>query len=239
MRKMFFACAAVLAMGAAAVPAAAQDPGPSLVTTTGTAVVERAPDRAFVTVGVEARAPQTVTAREKVAVAMTAIQSALKALGIPESAIRTSALNVAQDWEFLPQGRRNLRGYVVSNQIEVRVDDIAKVTAVIDDSIEAGANVIHGVRWAVKDAASLEREALQRAYADARARAEVIAAASGRTLGAVFAAQESRAGQVTPRMYSSTVGMAGVAEAVRVTDMPVSPGQIDIRSTVTVSWILQ
>lgn len=236
MRNMFFACAAVLALAA---PAAAQDPGPSLVTTTGTAVVERAPDRAFVTVGVEARAPQTVTAREKVAVAMTAIQRALKALGIPETAIRTSALNVAQDWEFLPQGRRNLRGYVVSNQIEVRVDDIAAVTAVIDDSITAGANVIHGVRWDVKDRASLEREALQRAYADARARAEVIAAASGRKLGAVFAAQESRPGQVSPRMYSANAGVAGMAEAVRVTDMPISPGQIDIRSTVTVSWILQ
>lgn len=236
MRKMFFACAAVLALAA---PAAAQDPGPSLVTTTGTAVVERAPDRAFVTVGVEARAPQTVTAREKVAVAMTAIQSALKALGIPDTAIRTSALNVNQDWEYLPQGRRNLRGYVVSNQIEVRVDDIAKVTAVIDGAIGAGANVIHGVRWDVKDRASLEREALQRAYADARARAEVIAAASGRKLGAVYAAQESRPGQVMPRMYSASSTVAGVAEAARVTDMPISPGQIDIRSTVTVSWILQ
>src|SRR5688500_12487506 len=233
MRKMFFACAAVLALAG---PAAAQDPGPSLVTMTGTAGVERASDRAFVTVGVEARAPQTATAREKVAVAMTAIQGALKALGIPDAAIRTSALNVNQDWEYLPQGRRNLRGYVVSNQIEVRVDDIAKVTAVIDDAIRAGANVIHGVRWDVKDRASLEREALQRAYADARARAEVIAAASGRTLGAVYAAQESRPGQVMPRTYSASSTVAGVAEAVRVTEMPISPGQIDIRSTVTVSW---
>jgi uncharacterized protein YggE len=200
--------------------------------------VEQAPDRAWVTVGVEGRAAGAAAAREKVAVAMTAIQAALRKLGIPEAATRTSMFNVEQDWQYGPQNRRTLRGYVVSNQIEVRVDDIADVPGVIDDAIKAGANVIHGIRWDLKNRDALERDALKRAYADARARAEVIAAASGRKLGDVFAAQESRAGMVTPRMTYAAVGNVAEAQAARV-EMPISPGQIDIRSTVTVSWILQ
>src|SRR5688500_18770181 len=124
-RKTILTLVAVLALCGAA---DAQDR--RLVTMTGSATVQSTPDRAWVTVGVEARAAQTTTARQQVAAAMLAIQGRLKSLGIPENALRTASFNVTQDWEFL-QGRRNLRGYVVSNQMEVRVDDITEVAAVV------------------------------------------------------------------------------------------------------------
>jgi uncharacterized protein YggE len=230
-RKTILTLVAVLA---ACGTAAAQDR--RLVTMTGSATVQSTPDRAWVTVGVEARAQQTTTARERVAASMLAIEDKLKALGIPENALRTASFNVSQDWEYL-QGRRNLRGYVVSNQMEVRVDDITKVAAVVDESIAAGANVIHGVRWDVKDRQSLERTALQRAFEDARGRAEVIVAAARSTLGNVYNVHETRVGDMRPMPMMRVEAAAGVAGQSPITN--INPGEIDIRATVTVSFQIQ
>ena len=99
-----------------------------------------APDQAWVTVGIETRAPKPQDAQKKAAVIMTAIQSQLKALGIPESAVRTVSFNLNADWDYT-NNRRTLRGYIVSNLIEVRVDDIAKVADVLDRRSRGGPSI--------------------------------------------------------------------------------------------------
>lgn len=232
-RKIIVVCAALLALGS---PAAAQTQPGRLVTMTGTATAQGTPDRAWVTVGVEARSPDTRTAREQVAVSMQHIQQRLKALGIPDAALRTSSFNVTQDWQFNQVRERTLRGYVVSNQIEVRVDDIAKVPAIIDGSVASGANMLHGVRWDMKDRQALERQALRLAFEDARGRADVIARAAGSTLGQAYAVQESRFGEVRPMTqmrFESAAPQASV-ESVSV----INPGLMDIRATVTASFVI-
>lgn len=233
MSKGFLTMAAALLLAA---PAAAQDGNVRLVTMTGTGTVQAEPNRAWVSVGIEARAQTTAPARQQAAATMKAIQKRLNDLGIPDAAIRTSQFNVMQDW-MVSQGQRTRRGFVVSNHVEIKVDDITKLPAVIDESIAAGANVIHGVRWDQANSEALERQALQRAYADARARAEVIAAASGSRLGEVYAAQEARAGSIRPMTGFAADG--AMAEAVQMSSSNISPGQMEIRATVTVAFKLE
>lgn len=226
----------VLAVFAGVLPAAAQERAPRLVTMTGYGTVQGAPDRAFVSVGIEARAVALKDAQQKAARAMTAIQKAVRSHVESDAALTTSSFNVAQDWTHV-QGRRQFSGYVVSNQIEVRVDDIEKVGTVLDAAVAAGANAIHGIRWDLKDRERQEQVALERAFADARRRAETIARASSLSLGPVYAVQESRAGMVVPMVaMQSTVGNA--AGRIAAFDTPVSPGEIDIRAIVTVSFTL-
>ena len=224
-------------LAGSALPARAQDP--RLVTMTGYGSVQSAPDRAWITVGVEKRDPTTKVAQEQTAVATDHILQRLKSLGIPENAIRTSSFNVSQDWEFQPQGRRTLRGYVVSNQMEIKLDDIAKLGAVIDGVIDAGANIIHGVRWDLKNRDDLEQQALAQAFADARRRAQVIVTAARATLGPVYAVQESRAGQVRPMTVQYQAGVAGRGGAGMADSIPVNPGELEIRAIVTVSFQIQ
>ena len=234
MTKGFLMLAAALAFAA---PAAAQDANVRLVTMTGTGTVQVEPNRAWVSVGIEARAATTAPARQQAASTMKAIQKRLSDLGIPEAAIRTSQFNVMQDWMSV-QGQRTRRGFVVSNHVEIKVDDISKLPAVIDEAIAAGATNIHGVRWDQADREMLERQALERAYADARARAQVIANASGSRLGDVFAAEEARAGAIRPRAYTGNA-VGAVSESLAFADSNISPGQMEIKATVTVSFRLE
>jgi uncharacterized protein YggE len=217
MRKAI--CVMALVAGPA-LPARAQEP--RLVTMTGYGSVQSAPDRAWITVGVEKRDPATKVAQEQTAAATDRIVQRLRSLGIPENAIRTSSFNVSQDWEFQAGNRRTLRGYIVSNQIEIKVDDIKKAGDVVDG-------------------AALEQQALKLAFDDARRRAQVIASASGSNLGRVYAVQESRAGQVRPAMaaqFQATVGRGGAAGAL-ADSMSVNPGELEIRAIVTVSFVIE
>ena len=65
----------------AASSAAAQTPppaGPSVIVVNGTATVERAPDRAFLQLSTESRAPKPEEAQQKNEQAMTGVQQAVK-----------------------------------------------------------------------------------------------------------------------------------------------------------------
>jgi len=89
--------------------AAAQPPDAAtlqnVVVTSGEAVVRQAPDRAFVTVSVEARARSPRDAQRQNAEAMTAVQQRLAAARVAKESIRTLGYDLEQEFDFV-QGRR-------------------------------------------------------------------------------------------------------------------------------------
>ena len=96
-------------------------------------------------------------------------------------------LQLESDWV---NGRQVPRGYVARNLIEVRLDDITRVGEVIDVAVTSGVNAVHGVRFDLKKREPLERDALKRATADARMRAEAAAAGAGRSIDRVIRIEE-------------------------------------------------
>lgn len=215
--------------------AQAQEPGPRdprrepVVVTTGSAILRRVPDRAFVNIGAEARAAAPRAAQAQNAKTMTAVRDRLKALGIPDQAIETRALDLQPEFDYA-NGRQKLRGYVARNVIEVRLDDVTRVGEVVDASVEAGATSVHEVRFDLKDHALVEREALKAAVADALARANALAAGAGKTVDRIVTIEEHRQEFVPmPRPMMSARSEAMQAET------PVAPGQIEIRASVTLT----
>lgn len=225
--------AACLAFSAsvAAQPAGRSDDAPSIVTV-GRATVRTAPDRAFVTVATEASAPAPAAAQQQIAQAMTAVRAALKAARVPDDAVKTLAYGLQEEVEY-PNGRRVRKGYRAVNTIEVRVDDIAKVGDVIDAAVKAGANNVSDIRFDLKDRDAVEREALKKAVADAKGRAEAIAAGAGVSIGAILRIDErGQEGPVPRPMQVMAMRGAAVADAP---ETPVSAGQIEVQATVTLT----
>src|SRR5436190_17604948 len=168
---------------AGSVSAAAQEPSPmpnqsQVVVSTGEAVVRRTPDRAFITVAVEARAKNPRDAQQKNAEAMTSVRQRLSQARLAADAVKTVGFDLEQEFEIQPNGRVP-KEFVARNTIEVRVEDLTKVGEVIDGAIRGGATSIAGVRFDVQDRAGAEREAVRLAVADARGRADAAAAGAG------------------------------------------------------------
>jgi uncharacterized protein YggE len=207
----------------------------SVVVMTGEGLVKAPPDQAWVTLATESRSKNPKDAQAANTAAMMSVQQKLTAAGIPKDAIRTLSydLQLESDWV---NGRQVPRGYVARNLIEVRLDDIARVGEVIDLAVTSGANSVHGVRFDLKNREALEREALKRATADARQRAEAAAAGVNRTIDRVIRIEEpaNRPYPPAPPMMMQRSAMA--AEKV---DVPIVAGEIEIRTQVVITATLR
>jgi uncharacterized protein YggE len=225
---------AVVLAALAAVPAVAQtgpvpDRGP-VVVTAGEGIVKLAPDRVWVTVAAESRARNPRDAQRTNADAMSAVLGRIKGVGLPADAIRTSGYDLQPEFDFA-NGKQTLRGYVARNAVEVRVDDIAKVGEILDVAVGSGATSVSGIRFDLKDRTAAEREALKRAVADARARADAAASGAGVTVERVLRIEEQRATPQEPRPMM----MMRQSVSAEPAQPPITPGELEVRATVTLT----
>ena len=164
-------------------------PAEPVVVTSGQGVVLAVPDRAWISISAESRAPSPREAQRLNAEAMKPVQDKLKAAGIPAEAIRTTAYDVQYEWDFV-NNKRVGRGYVARNTIDVRIDAIDRVGEYLEIAASAGATALGGIRFDLKDQAKFEREALRLAVLDARAKADAAAAGAGRSIDRILRVEE-------------------------------------------------
>jgi uncharacterized protein YggE len=207
-----------------------------VVITSGEGVVKRAPDRAFVTVVAESRARQPKLAQQANATAMTAVLERLKALGFTGDTVRTLSFGVEPEYDWSTR-TQVLKGYVARNVVEVRIDDIGRVGEVVDSAVESGATQVRNVRFTLKDMATVEREALSMASADALARARALAEGVGRAVDRVVKLDEVGEASPGPVMMQRMGAPMAAAEAAPST--PVAAGEIEVQSRVTLTAVLK
>ena len=221
--------------GAVAAQQPPANPAEPVVVTSGQGIVLAVPDRAWISISAESRAPSPREAQRLNAEAMKPVQDKLRAAGIPAEAIRTSAYDVQYEWDFV-NGKRVGRGYVARNTIDVRVDAIDRVGEYLEIAASAGATALGGIRFDLKDQAKFEREALRLAVLDARAKADAAAAGAGRSIDRILRVEEQGV-ELPPmpvRMMRQSV-QAGAADATP----PISAGQMEIRARATVTVVLK
>jgi len=204
-------------------------PSEPLVVTSGQGIVQAVPDRAWVTVGAESRAASAREAQRLNTVAMTPIQEKLRGAGIPQDAIKTAVYDVQYEWDYV-NNRRVGKGYVARNMIEVRVDTIERVGDILEIAGASGATSLGGVRFDLKDRSKLEREALRLAVADARAKADAVAAGAGRSIDRIVRIEEQGvSSNPVPVMYRREAQVAAAAVP------PIEAGQTELRAQGTLT----
>lgn len=207
----------------------------------GQGEVRTAPDEATVRLGVTAQAESADAAQRQVNRVAHGILEAVRALGVEERGVQTSQLSLypvySERQRRLPQGDEasdpEIVGYRASNVVSVRLTDLAKIGPVIDGAVAAGANEVQGVDFGLRNDLAARNRALTQAVTEARVKAEVMATALGLGLGPVIEVSEGGA-VVQPRMVSGNLAMR--AESMSA---PVSPGELEVRASVTVVFGLE
>jgi uncharacterized protein YggE len=159
---------------------------------------------------------------------MKQVFAALEKMGVPQKNIQTMNFSVSPQYSN-PQNNEGARltGYQVTNQVRLRLNDVAGLGRALDALVTAGANHMNGIDFAIQDPAPLLAKARADAIADARLRAETYARAAGVTLGPVLSISEGGEG---PRpMYRLMAAMAPAP-------VPVAAGEETISADVTVVW---
>lgn len=211
----------------------ATPPGEPQVVVGGEGVVQGVPDRAWISVGAESRASSAREAQRRNAELMTPILDKIKAAGIPAEAIRTIGYDVQYEWDYV-NNKRVGRGYVARNTVEIRVDSIDRVGEILELAGGTGATSLGGVRFDLKDRAKLEREALRLAVADARGKAEALAAGAGRQVDRIIRLEEQGVSTGEPPRPL----MRAMAADAAMTP-PISAGQMEIRASVVLTMTLR
>jgi len=231
MKRLLLAAAAGFAVvalaGAVGLPdfAGAQDATeaePDTLTVSGVGTVSAVPDEAQTSFGVETRAATARAAVQANADAARRVINALRQAGGRE--LQTQYVSV-----YPVTGENGtITGYSASNSVSA-VSAVADAPALIDAAVEAGANTLSGPAMSSTNAEELYRQALAKAVGEARARAEVLAKAAGRSVGEITAISEASAAMPVPYAERTALDTA----------TPIVPGKKDTSATVTVTFVLR
>ena len=210
----------------------AQQPPVSSIRVTGDARVTAKPDRVQIDVGVTSRAAQSQDAAAQNARQVDAVLTAVRKAAGPTAVLKTISYSLNPNYQFHPNGGEpTIEGYTALNVVQVTLDELGKIGAVIDAATQAGANHVQGIQFTLRDQDAVRAEALREAALRARGQADVLAAALGLKVLRVLSAEESSPRVVPVRIY----GGAPRAMAAAAAPTPVEAGTLDVMAEVTLS----
>ncbi|MDR7277113.1 SIMPL domain-containing protein [Catenuloplanes atrovinosus] len=214
-----------------AAPAHASTTAPPVegVVVTGTGEAYGEPDTAAVSLAVETSAPTVAKAMDDASAAAVRMRDALLRAGVARADLRTSDVTV----DSTVDDEQKVTGYSARYELDATVRDLPKAGAIMSAAIAAGGDAarLDGVSFVIEDSAAVLAKARQRAFADARAKAELYAHQAGRALDRVVRVTEDAPGHSGADKQSYALG-AGAADAA----VPIEPGTQALTATVTVEW---
>lgn len=203
----------------------AQQPRRPSVRATGEASVAVTPDQAKIEIGVVTQAATAQQAAAQNAAQVEKVISQLKQAAGANAALKTANYSLSPNYNYPPNGGTpTLNGYTASNTVQLTSSDLAGIGKVIDAATQAGANRVVALQFGLKNDLAAKSQALKLAAAEAKSRAEAIAAGLGGRVGSVIAAQESVPEGVRPMMAQARLAAAPT---------PVEPGSVEVSATVT------
>ena len=198
------------------------------------------PDRATVDIGVITSDKITANALQANNVEMQRVVAAIKALGIPDEAMRTSKFSIngihpPVKGEYGGEDFSITLGYEVANKISVTVSDFGKIPAIIDAAVKAGANSSNSVSFDVKDRKAYDDKMLAAAVADARHDATVMASAENSKIGRMISMSDVLGYEP---VYANRRAPA-YAAVISQDGTPILPGEISISAQVIVTYAVE
>lgn len=235
MKRFLFALFIATTVFAQPQPGAPPQPIES-VTVTGTGHASVAPDRFSFTVGVQTVSPTVDDAVAENNRRVSSVIAALRKAGAQDKDIQTSQFSIYPQQNYEQGKLPTITGYQVMNNITVRSTKVGDAGRLLGIAVAAGVNNSSGINFEVSDPARGRDEGLKAAFADARAKASVLAQSAGRTLGrAVFISEGVQAPE-PPRPMTRVMAMEAQAAG---TDIPIESGTQQLSFTITTTFELR
>jgi uncharacterized protein YggE len=214
------------------------EPRERLLSVSGEGIVRARPDIALITLGVISEADSARQALSANGESMTGIIAALKDEGMEARDLQTSGFSVEPIYSQPPPNydgpepfEPEIAGYRVRNNLTLRIRDLERVGALLDQVVMLGANSISGPIFTLADPTPLEDQARRAAMRDALRKGALYAEAAGLRLGAVFRVEE---GYVQPPQPFQ--GAAMRMEMAADASVPIEGGELTVEAQVSVSW---
>lgn len=195
-----------------------------------------APTYAILTLGITSENTNINAAKSNNDRIMSDLISRLSNLNVAKKDIYTSniSINPTNDYQ---EGKRVNTGYRVSNLVTVKINNLDSVGKVVDAAVNAGANDINSLSFQNDTSQQLSDSLTTEAIQNGQHKAEVIAAALGRTLGPVKTVNISNT--ETSTFDQGYYRSAKVLAANLSTSTPVEKGSLIVSQDADIVYYLQ
>lgn len=202
------------------------------ITVQGTASITATPTIAYVNIGVATFNKEAAIAQSDNAGKMDQVYKALDSLGISKDKIKTVSYYISPRYDY-SNNISKLAGYDVTNAIQVTVMDLTKVSQVLDMTVKQGVNQANSISFGITDKENDEiyLEALAEAVANAKGKANALAAAAGLTVTNPLQIIEGSQNNVIP-IYSYAADSAKAGDIAT----PISGGELTVEANVTLVY---
>lgn len=227
MRILHAALLASILSASALTSALAQNAPAAQITVTGEGVVDGIPDIATLSLGVTTMGDTAAAAMAANTESLTAVMARLVAAGVAERDLQTTNLSINPNWSSYDNGsRQRIDGYTASNQLTVRIRDLAALGSILDAAVQDGANTLNGLAFGLSEPRPAMDAARKAAVEDARARATLLVEAAGAKLGRIVSISEGGG-------YTQPMPMFRQA-AEAASPVPVAAGEVATSASVTI-----
>ncbi|MBT8113787.1 MAG: SIMPL domain-containing protein [Arenicella sp.] len=225
----------VLMFGTVSMVACAHEPGATQdnISVVGVGEIEAEPDRAVLNVSIHALQPDLAAAKTLADQRYADVLEVILASGIDKKSVKATQISAQPEYEYR-SGKRIYKGERVSRSLAIIIDDLQKVSSLLQALVDNRVSTIDGISTGFKDPKKLQREALAAAADDASDKAKFLAERLGRSLGSAYQISEGNNG--APPVYRREAAMAKTMTADAAP--PEMFGTQKIRATVSVSFNL-
>lgn len=179
------ALSVLLGLGTASVQASELPNGPHVVTS-GTASVSAVPDMATLAIEVNVSAKDAASAKKQADERVAEYLAFLQKNGVEKKDINAANLSTQPEYEYLKDGKTQLKGYRAVRQVEVTLRQLDKMSDLLDGALKAGLNEIRSVSLGVAQPDEFKNKARQAAIDDAINQAQELAQGFHSKLGPVY-----------------------------------------------------
>ena len=203
----------------------------------GSATTNTKTDKVIVSLGVETTDKTAEKALLSNSNLMNKVIDALKQSGVKQNETSTSAFSIKPNYNYSKYGDRgNLSGFTVSNSIYIESSSINNVSQWIDTAVEAGANTVNDVYFSISEEKlqNIKNMLLKEAVANAKTKADIVAAASGLNVVGIKSISVGEIGlpPVPGPLYSKSVSSAEASST------PILAGEQEVSTTVSIVYFL-
>lgn len=201
------------------------------------------PDIAVVNLGIQVERRTASRARKEASENMQQLMDAIQVVEVEDKDIQTSYFNISPRYDWIEEkdengrkiSRQVLVGYTVSNNVNVTIRNLDNVSKVIDSAAEASGDTIriNNVYFRVENTEEHEAELRELAYMDALVKAKHFSSMAAVELGEVIMISEVNM-SVAPVMSRNRMALGQTMEFAGDYSTPISPGETDLNSRISV-----
>jgi uncharacterized protein YggE len=209
------------------------------------------PDIAMISFGVNTQAAKSQDAVNQNNEKMNAVIAAIKGVGVEDKDIQTTmySLNPQYDYPIIypqgvkgsaaiapmpVQGGRQFSGYILDQEISVKIRNFDNINTILDKATAAGATTVGQLSFTVDNIEKVQAEARTQAILKAKEKANSLINGTGLHLGKLVNISEGYNSYPQP-MYSSVAKDSGGGS----TAPQIQTGQMEVNTTVTLTYRVQ